>query len=121
MQIQPNTSVATAPYVSADLRHLPFRKEMTDTAKVAEPLSGDKLYQQRARSALPLLVMQAISSTPIIYEDLAHELQMPNPMNLNYVLGSIGQTLLNLSQYWGIEIHTSYSMLGCKQKNSVAR
>jgi hypothetical protein len=77
---------------------------MTDTAEIAEPLSGDKLYQQRARSALPLLVRQATASTPIIYEDLAHELEMPNPRNLNYVLGSIGQTLLNLSKHWGIEV-----------------
>lgn len=77
---------------------------MTDTAEIAEPLSGDKLYQQRARSALPLLVRQATASTPIIYEDLAHELEMPNPRNLNYVLGSIGQTLLNLSEHWGIEV-----------------
>lgn len=77
---------------------------MTDTAEIAEPLSGDKLYQQRARKALPLLVRQAIASTPIVYEDLAHELNMPNPRNLNYVLGSIGQTLLNLSEHWGIEV-----------------
>lgn len=77
---------------------------MTDTAEIAEPLSGDKPYQQRARNALPLLVRQATASTPIIYEDLAHELEMPNPRNLNYVLGSIGQTLLNLSEHWGIEV-----------------
>ncbi len=75
-----------------------------DTAEIAEPLSGDKLYQQRARSALPLLVRQAVASTPIAYEDLAHELGIPNPRNLNYVLGSIGQTLLNLSEHWGIEV-----------------
>jgi len=77
---------------------------MMDTAEIAEPLSGDKLYQQRARNALPLLVRQATASTPIIYEDLAHELEMPNPRNLNYVLGSIGQTLLNLSKHWGSEV-----------------
>lgn len=77
---------------------------MMDTAEVAEPLSGDKLYQQRARSALPLLVRQATASTPIIYEDLAHELKMPNPRNLNYVLGSIGKTLLNLTEHWDIEV-----------------
>ncbi|MCP5230848.1 MAG: hypothetical protein H6948_01925 [Zoogloeaceae bacterium] len=77
---------------------------MTDTAEIAEPLSGDKLYQQRARSALPMLVRQAMASTPIVYEDLAQELSMPNPRNLNYVLGSIGQTLINLSEHWGIEV-----------------
>jgi hypothetical protein len=31
---------------------------------------------------------------------LAEELEMPNPRNLNYVLGSIGQTLQNLSKKW---------------------
>lgn len=77
---------------------------MTDTAEIAEPLSGNKLYQQRARNALPLLVRQAMASTPIVYEDLAHELKMLNPRNLNYVLGSIGQTLLNLSEHWDIEV-----------------
>lgn len=77
---------------------------MTETAVIAEPLSGEKLYQQRARSALPLLVRQAMASTPIVYEDLAYELKMPNPRNLNYVLGSIGQTLLNLSEHWNIEV-----------------
>jgi len=75
-----------------------------DTAKIAEPLSGDKLYQQRARSALPLLVRQAKALTPIVYEDLAHELKIPNARNLNYVLGSIGQTLVNLSKHWGINV-----------------
>ena len=75
-----------------------------DTAKIAKPLSGDKLYQERARKALPLLIRQATASTPIVYEDLAHELNMPNPRNLNYVLGSIGQTLLNLAEHWNIEV-----------------
>lgn len=75
-----------------------------DTAQIAEPLPGDKLYQQRARSALPVLVRQAIASTPITYGDLAHELEIPNPRNLNYVLGCIGQTLNNLSEYWDIKI-----------------
>jgi hypothetical protein len=75
-----------------------------DTAEIAEPLFGDKLYQQRARSALPLLVRQALASTPITYEDLAHELNMPNPRNLNYVLGSIGQTLKNLPEHLGTKI-----------------
>lgn len=74
------------------------------TAEIAEPLAGDKLYQQRARSALPLLVRQATASNPITYEDLAFELEMPNPRNLNYVLGSIGQTLCNLSDNWGIDV-----------------
>lgn len=75
-----------------------------DTAVIVQPLSGDKLYQQRAQSALPLLVRQATAAQPITYEDLAQELNMPNPRNLNYVLGSIGQTLLDLSKLWGKEV-----------------
>ena len=63
------------------------------TAMAATPLSGDKLYQERARAALPLLVRQAEAATPIFYSSLARELGMPNPRNLNYVLGCIGQTL----------------------------
>ena len=36
--------------------------------------------------------------------DIAEELGMPNPRNLNFVLGSIGTTLENLSKEWGTEI-----------------
>lgn len=70
------------------------------TAVVSAPISGDKLYQVRARDALPILVRQAEAGTTITYSDLAAELGMPNPRNLNYVLGSIGQTLQRLSRYW---------------------
>lgn len=68
------------------------------------PLVGDKLYQQRARLALPILVSLAKAGTPIFYSELARQLKMSNPRNLNYVLGSIGQTMKNLSEAWGMEI-----------------
>ena len=71
-----------------------------ETARVAEPIAGDGLYQERARRALPLLVRQAESGRPVFYSDLAEELGMPNPRNLNYPLGSIGTTLANLSKEW---------------------
>lgn len=71
---------------------------MADTADGAEDMFGDKLYQIRARRALPLLVRQALSRKPIFYEALADELDMPNPRNLNYVLGSVGTTLNELSR-----------------------
>jgi len=64
------------------------------------PVSGDKLYQERARAALPLLVRQAQAAKPIFYSALAHELGIPNPRNLNYVLGSIGQAMEGLSKQW---------------------
>lgn len=72
-----------------------------ETANVAQSISGDKLYQERARRALPLLVRQAQAHAKIYYSDLALELGMPNPRNLNYVLGSIGQALQLLSADWG--------------------
>lgn len=75
-----------------------------ETAEIAEPLSGDKLYQQRARKALPILVRQALAGMWITYEDLADELAMPNPRNLNYVLGSIGTALGNLAEEWEEEV-----------------
>ncbi|HEX8611129.1 MAG TPA: hypothetical protein VF800_07540 [Telluria sp.] len=70
------------------------------TAKISAPMFGDRLYQQRAQAALPLLVRQAKAGKPIFYSDLAEELGMPNPRNLNYVLGSIGQSMALLSDSW---------------------
>lgn len=58
---------------------------------------GDKLYQTRAKQALPILVRQALSRNPIFYKALATELGMPTPRNLNYVLGSVGTTLIELA------------------------
>jgi hypothetical protein len=68
----------------------------------ADYLSGDKLYHERARAALPLLVRQATQahSATIFYSDLADELGMPNERNLNYVLGYIGDALELLSKQW---------------------
>jgi hypothetical protein len=75
-----------------------------ETAKVAESLKGDKLYQRRARIGLPILVRQAHAGARIYYADLAAELGMPNPRNLNYPLGSIGTALERLSKEWKEEI-----------------
>jgi hypothetical protein len=74
------------------------------TAEISDPISGDKLYQSRARVALPLLVRQAEAGSPILYSNLAEELGMPNPRNLNYVLGSIGQSLEDLSKKWKTKV-----------------
>lgn len=73
---------------------------MSTTAEIASPLGGDMLYQERARAALPLLVRQAAAGRPIYYSALAEELGMPNPRNLNYVLGSVGQAMVRLSKKW---------------------
>jgi hypothetical protein len=55
------------------------------TAKIANPdlLDGEKLYQERARLTLPYLVRQAKAGQTIYYSDLAKEINIPNPRNLN--------------------------------------
>ncbi|RZB38250.1 MAG: hypothetical protein SRB2_00596 [Desulfobacteraceae bacterium Eth-SRB2] len=55
-----------------------------DTAKISAPISGNKLYQIRARKVLPILVRQAEAGTTIYYSTLAEEIGIPNPRNLNY-------------------------------------
>jgi hypothetical protein len=77
---------------------------MPKTAETATGFHGDKLYQQRARQVLPILVRQAKAGIPIFYEDLADEVSMPNPRNLNYPLGCIGDALNDLSDEWEDEI-----------------
>jgi len=78
---------------------------MRETNKLAaSELDGDKLYQKRARNALPILVRQAKAEQPITYGDLAEELGMSNPRTLNFPLGTIGNALLALSDEWGVEI-----------------
>ena len=76
------------------------------TAQIANSdlLGGDKLYLQRARLALPYLVRQAKAGQTIYYSDLAEEIEIPNPRNLNYVLRSIGNTLIDLSKRTKVEI-----------------
>ena len=75
-----------------------------ETAQISQSLYGDKLYQQRARTALPILVRQAKAGRKIYYADLAQEIGIPNPRNLNYPLGSIGRALNELSEAWGEDI-----------------
>lgn len=67
-------------------------------------LEGDKLYLQRAREALPILVRQAEIGQKLYYSDLAEEIGMPNPRNLNYVLGSIGNALIEIGNAWNEKI-----------------
>jgi hypothetical protein len=67
---------------------------------VAKYLAGDKLYQERARAALPLLVRQASQGATVYYSDLAAELGMANERNLNYVLGYVGDAMESLSRDW---------------------
>lgn len=75
-----------------------------ETANIAAEIHGDKLYQKRARAAFPKLVRQAKAGAKIFYADLANELEMSNARNLNFVLGSIGTSIKELSKEWNIEV-----------------
>ncbi|NCN83245.1 MAG: hypothetical protein GW909_00025 [Sphingomonadales bacterium] len=92
---------------------------MAETSTKVSNMFGDKLYQQRARMALPVLVRQAGSEKPIYYENLAIELGMPNPRNLDWVLGSIGVSLNELasSKDWNEAIpHIQSLVINQRQK-----
>lgn len=87
---------------------------MGNTADTATGFHGDKLYQERARLALPILIRQAKAFQTISYEDLAAELGMPNPRNLNFPLGCIGDELNRLGKKWGQEIPPIQAMVVSK-------
>ncbi len=70
----------------------------------ASALSGNSLYLERAREAFPILVRQALAGGNLAYSDLADELKMVNPRNLNYVLGAIGKAIKELATEWAEEI-----------------
>lgn len=65
---------------------------------------GSKLYVERSRKALPILVRHAKAEKKLSYSDLAAELEMSNPRNLNYVLGHIGREIQKLARLWKTEI-----------------
>lgn len=67
-------------------------------------MMGEKLYQQRARKVLPLIVWYALNKKKIYYSDLAKEAMIPNPRNLNYILGCIGSALVELEDEWDADI-----------------
>jgi hypothetical protein len=77
---------------------------MSEQDSFTATIEGDKLYQKRAREAFPLLVRQAEAGELISYSDLAAEMGMPDPQNLNYVLGAIGNTFAELSRTWRSDI-----------------
>ena len=87
------------------------------TGRVASAIEGDKPYQLKARAALPLLVRQARAQAKIYYSELADELGMPNPRNLNYPLGSIGTTLEDLSEKWDEHIPPLQCVVVNKSQN----
>ena len=82
---------------------------------------GTKLYQKRARQALPLLVAQAKAENTITYGLLAREMEMPNPRNLNSVLGAIGDELKNLGRIWKEKIPPINCLVVNKQNRTPLR
>lgn len=91
---------------------------MPETATIASGFFGNALYQRRAREALPLLVRQAEAGTAIYYADLAQELGMPNPRNLNFVLGCVGNALNDLSRSSGEQIPHIQAMVVNQQSDT---
>ena len=63
---------------------------MTDTALNATGFMGPKLYQKRARKALPILIAQAEAGVTVTYTKIANELGMTNARNMNDVLRCVG-------------------------------
>lgn len=77
----------------------------SQTAIIAKPIDRNgELYQQRAVEALSILVRQALASRSIYYGEIALELGMENPRNMNFVLGSIGTSLRRLADQWHQDI-----------------
>ncbi len=62
----------------------------------ADILDSKKLYLVRAKITLPYLVRLANAGKTIYYSDLAKQINIPNPRNLNYILGAIGNALIKL-------------------------
>lgn len=67
-------------------------------------MTGQKLYQRRARKVLPLIVGHALNREKIFYSDLAKEAMISNPRNLNFVLGCIGSAIEELADKWNSDI-----------------
>ena len=84
---------------------VPSRRPKTPAAKAAKPIDATgELYQRRAFEAVPILVRQARAACPIYYSDIARELGMPNPRNMDHVLGSIGNSLRRIGTLWNRQI-----------------
>ena len=79
---------------------------MPDTTEIAATgfFRGTKTSQQRARTALPILVRQAEARQTMFYGELAHEMGIPSPRTLNHPLDSIGRALQDLGRRWDRQV-----------------
>ena len=66
--------------------------------KAKSMYDGDSLYQKRAREAFPILVGMAYARRPITYKALGDLIGMKHHKPLNFVLASIGKTLIEASK-----------------------
>lgn len=67
-------------------------------------LNEDEPNVRMARLAFPILVRQAKARETIFYSDLAKELKMTNPRNLNHVLVQVGDAIKKLEKKSGKSI-----------------
>ena len=79
---------------------------MPDTTEIVATgfFRGTKTSQQRARTALPILVRQAEARQTMFYGELAHEMGIPGPRTLNHPLYSIGRALQELGRRWDRQV-----------------
>ena len=79
-----------------------MKRDMTVTSGGASEnmFGGDKLYQQRARAALPILVQCAKARKTIMYKELGSVVSMTDLRSIGRVCGSVAAPLSDLQEYW---------------------
>ncbi len=80
------------------------------TANKALCIWGDKPYQERARIVLPILVRQAYARKTLTYQQLAYEMNIHH-RNLNYILGAIGKTIIEINEQYSMNIPPIQSLV----------
>jgi hypothetical protein len=81
---------------------------------------GLRLYQRRAKQALTL-VGRAKAGRTVTYGQLARELKMPNPRNLNPLLGAVGRELQALGRKWKEDVPPLECLVINKAKETPGR
>lgn len=67
-------------------------------------ISGNQLYQERARLTLPYIVKQAQIGETIFYSDLAKKIGIKNARHFDKILGFIGTAMQALGKKYKMEI-----------------
>lgn len=81
-----------------------MKRDMTVTSRDTSEnmFGGDKLYQQRARAALPILVQCAKARKTITYKELGAAVGMTDLRSIGRVCGSVAATLADLQERWQV-------------------